>query len=104
LNFTNLHSADDAINTCRSKSYCPALKNGKIYQCSGLANFEIFKAHFNILSLPTASGIDIYRNDVDFKAILEFINKPDPLCSHCYYGEVSFPWNVSSGNISEWII
>lgn len=104
LSLENSHSKQEAINQCRIKSYCPALKNGKIYQCSGLANFEIFKQHYNLNSYPIAAGIDIYSNDTNSKAILDFIDSPDELCKHCFYGSTSFPWEISKQNISEWLI
>ncbi len=104
LKLEDLHLGIEAINKCRINSYCPALKNGKIYQCSGLANFEIFKNQYNLKSLPEAIGYNIYGDNVDSNSILDFINKPDPLCSHCYYGAESFPWEVSKQNISEWLI
>jgi organic radical activating enzyme len=104
LNLYETHSDRDAIRNCRNKNYCPALKNGKIYQCSGLANFEIFKNHYSLKSFPIASGYNIYNNDANYNSIINFIDTPDPLCCHCFYGEESFPWEISKRNISEWLI
>lgn len=104
LNLNNTHSKYDALRNCRSKNYCPALKNGKIYQCSGLANFEIFKNHFDVTSFPIVDGYDIYNNNTNYESIIDFIDTPNPLCSHCFYVETSFAWETSKRNISEWLI
>lgn len=104
LDLNNTHSKHDAIRNCRSKNYCPALKNGNIYQCSGLANFEIFKNYYDLTSFPVVSGYDIYNDDVNYESIIDFINTPNSMCSHCFYGKVSFPWETSKRNISEWLI
>lgn len=104
LNLNKTHPEQDAINNCRDENYCPALKHGKIYQCSALANFEIFKNHYNLKSFPMASGYDIYSKDASYKSIIDFIDKADILCSHCFYCEVSFPWDISKRNVSEWLI
>lgn len=104
LNIDKTRSEQEALTNCRSENYCPALKNGKIYQCSGLANIEILKNHYKLKSFPMASGYDIYNKDANFQSIIDFIDTPDQLCSHCFYCEVAFPWEVSKRNITEWLI
>jgi sulfatase maturation enzyme AslB (radical SAM superfamily) len=103
----NLNKEQDpyiSISNCRKHNYCPALKDGMLYQCSGLANMPIFINYFNVQTQSLPTGLDIYNKLIDAEKILDFLDLPDALCAHCFYGKESFDWNHSNKELNEWIL
>lgn len=91
-----------SIIECRKYQFCPTIKNGRLYQCSGLAHIDNFFNYFDVENLPVPEGLDIYNKNIDFNVIICFLNSPDKLCSHCFYSYESFKWAKSKFDIGDW--
>lgn len=104
ISLNNSRDKNISFKDCRSHFYCPALKQGKLYQCSGLAYIHLLFKHFNIKSRHLPEGLNIYNSKIDFNEIIKFINTPDSSCENCFYGSNSYKWEISKKEMSEWII
>lgn len=104
INLNEKRDNKESISICRSKNYCPALKDGKIFQCSGLGNIPVLLNYINFNEYSKPQGLDIYDKDFNFNRLMTFLNTPDPLCSHCFYAHESYPWSLSNKDKGEWLI
>jgi len=104
IDIKNQRNKRDSFNICRKSYYCPALKNGELFQCSGLAYINILIDYFKIESISLPKGLNIYDSGINYKSIIEFLDSPDECCAHCYYRNSSYKWGLSNNEISEWII
>jgi len=104
INLTKKQDPCTAISKCRKQNYCPALKHGILFQCSGLANMHILVDYFTLETNQLPLGLDIYDGSIDAEKILHFLDSPDPLCSHCFYAAESFNWDRSKNNLNEWVL
>jgi len=104
INLNEKRDIKESIQICRSKNYCPALKNGKIFQCSGLGNIPVLFNYINYNDYSTPKGFDIYDKNFNFENLMTFLNTPEPLCSHCFYAHQSYPWSLSNKEKGEWLI
>lgn len=93
----------ESFNICRENFYCPSLKEGKLFQCGGLANFKVLKEYFNLTDIPNAIGLDIYDKNTTFEIINNFLNQPDYICKYCNYRTEAFRWDYSIREFDEWI-
>jgi len=96
-------NAKKQFSKCWIAKQCIFLSKGKLYTCSYAGNISYFNKHFN-LNLPEDNGIDIYECD-NIQEILEFLNKPIPLCKHCKITgmQKDLPWRVSKKQLEEWL-
>lgn len=95
---------NSSIEYCRQFNYCPSLKHGKLYQCSGLANLEIFINYFDIKQIRVPEGLDIYMYKLTGNDVIAFLEAPDETCGHCFYCSSGHAWDTSHLDIDEWII
>ncbi|NLA23982.1 MAG: hypothetical protein GX879_03355 [Bacteroidales bacterium] len=95
--------AQKAFDYCRKYFHCPALKNGKVYQCSGLAYINIFNNYFN-LDIEEPNSFNIMDENIVYSGLVDFINSPNKLCKNCFYRQEGFSWGKSERKISEWVI
>lgn len=102
LKLKSTRNAVQSIKECHEKQFCPTMKNGYLFQCSGLAHLNNFYNFFNIDNLPLPTGYNIYSDDFSFGKIIEFLNRPDEICAHCFYSYDKFKWQKSGNQIDEW--
>jgi len=83
---------------------CAELKNGKLYQCSMIANLHIFNNYYNYkLPVTNKDYVDIYTIN-DSQIILDYLCNPIPACSFCNVKKWTYDncWGISERSISEW--
>jgi organic radical activating enzyme len=102
LKLKSTRNAIESIKKCREKQFCPTMKNGFLFQCSGLAHINNFYNYFYIDNLPLPTGYNIYSYDFSFEKIIEFLNRPDEICAHCFYSYDKYKWQKSGNKIDEW--
>jgi hypothetical protein len=90
-----------AFNFCRSKFYCPFLKNGYLYACQMPANIHYFNKSFGY-QIAVDGAINIHSQQISGQMILKQLNNPIDTCKWCSYDFTSFPWSVSNKVASDW--
>lgn len=89
----------EALSMCRKLSYCPLLKDSKIYICAKSVYISYYNDYFST-KVPTDNGIDIFKTSG--RKILKFLNEPVQTCAWCAVNWRTFPWAKSEKEISEW--
>jgi hypothetical protein len=93
-----------AFRKCRSRFYCPMLREGKLYVCCLSSNINIFNKYFG-LEIPNTGFVDIYADGVTGWTIKERLQKASPTCSYCTLGWDSipvFPWGLSTRTLEDY--
>ena len=88
---------------CRLMFQTPQLRDGKLFPCFFPAYVPIFNQYFNqSLWVSEDDYIDIFDN-IDPGAIIEFLNRPIPMCRWCVTRRSLTKWGTSKQEINEWI-
>ena len=111
-NRNNVASEYEIMN-CMRRFYCPQLKNGKLYLCHFLAQFNRLKDYFGDEIKFDLDGKE-YLNlngEVTAKDFYDFIYGAYPdACNHCVEchdhqdKKQTRPWAITKKNINEWLI
>jgi hypothetical protein len=97
-------NVEAAFKKCRSRFYCPMLRDGKIYVCCLSCNIRIFNEQYN-LQIPDNGFISIYGENVSGWQVIDRLNKASPTCRYCTLGWDDVPifnWKSSRGDIADW--
>lgn len=86
-----------SIEICRKGSFCPIIKNGRLYVCAVAVYISNYNKKFN-QTIPEGKGIDIYKHSG--KELLQFLFEPEETCRYCAYDYNTFKWD-NSGDIHE---
>lgn len=112
--FSNRDNAasEDEIMNCARRVYCPQLKDGKLYLCHFLAQFNRLKDYFGDeieFGLDGREYLDL-RGNVTVEDLYNFIYGAYPdACNHCVEchthntGYPTHSWRTTEKDISEWI-
>ncbi len=90
-----------AMTICRSRYYCPFLRNGRLYICSNPALAHYFNQCFGT-EIPDAGYVDIYSQNLAGEKCIELLNQPSPACRFCSYDFPQFDWQRSQRGREEW--
>lgn len=90
-----------AMKTCRSRYYCPFLRNGRLYTCSLPATAHYFNECFGS-EIPDAGYVDIYAKKMTGWKCIELLNQPSPACYFCSCDYSEFEWQRSQRAKEEW--
>ncbi|MCJ7633972.1 hypothetical protein MUP77_16495, partial [Candidatus Bathyarchaeota archaeon] len=97
-------NVESAFKKCRSRFYCPMLRNGRLYVCCLSCNITVFNQHYG-LHIPEDGFINIYENEITGWKIVERLERASPTCRFCTLGwdDVPiFPWKTSKGVLEDW--
>jgi hypothetical protein len=95
---------ETAFKKCRSRFYCPMLRNGRLYVCCLSCNITVFNQRFG-LHIPENGFIDIYQNEINGWKIIERLEEASPTCRFCSLGWDDVPifqWKISKGDLEDW--
>lgn len=103
LNISGDSDPQSSFRNCRLMFKTPQLRDGKLYPCFFPAYVSIFNSYFH-LSIPVSDKdcIDIQENDDPF-AILQFLEKPIPMCRWCLERRNFVKWELSGKDLHEWV-
>jgi hypothetical protein len=103
--FINIEGDSDpavAFSKCRSLVECTFLEDGKIYPCWVPPTIHNFNKYFDKnIPVTEADYINIHDN-IKGPDIIEFINRPIPMCRWCLTNWPVIKWEISKKEISEW--
>ena len=97
-----------ALRFCRKTTYCPYLRNGRIYTCAqafhikdyiGLCEKETGKKSVMLAS----KGLDAYDESIDGWSILKYLMTPCETCRFCADSFRYIKWSKSAKRIDDWI-
>lgn len=92
----------EAFNKCIGNK-CYHLKKGTLSVCGMPHHFEHFNKKFNE-NIPQDGIFDLHDPNLTGQKIIELFNTPIETCKYCNPGAVSFDWNRSKHEKSEWCI
>jgi ABC-2 type transport system ATP-binding protein len=88
---------------CRLMFQTPQLREGKLFPCFFPAYVHIFSQYFNqSLYASEDDYINIFDN-INQADIIEFLDRPIPMCRWCVTRRSFTKWGSSEQNINEWI-
>jgi hypothetical protein len=92
-----------SFSNCRLMFQTPQLRDGKIFPCFFPAYAHTFSQYFNqSLYASEDDYINIFSN-IDSAGIIEFLNRPIPMCRWCVTRRSFSKWGISQKDINEWI-
>lgn len=104
LNLRGDSDEKKSFDLCRSRYFCPFLRDGHIYTCATPALIHYYNDHFGY-QIPGDRGINIHSQSLSGKGILRYLNKPIVTCRWCSYGFVPFPWTLNCPPIfKDWVV
>ena len=90
-----------SFNICRSKNFCPNLKEGRIYTCYMTAYIHYFN-NISDYQIEADKGINIHSQIMFGSWILKQLNKPIETCRWCSYDHAPFSWSISNKTPDDW--
>jgi hypothetical protein len=104
LDLTGSQDAKKSFACC-SMAFCTAaIQNGRMATCSFVFNMRHFNRYFNQnVPVTDQDSIDIYKAK-NIQEIIDFLNKPIPLCRFCLSigEEIVGKWRKSEKSITEY--
>jgi hypothetical protein len=100
-NFSGDSNPESSFRSCRSKFYCPFLRQGKLYVCGGPALCQYPNKYFGT-HIPSTYSIDLYEEGITGRKILAELDRPVNTCSYCCEHPSQFKWGVSNKSQEEW--
>jgi hypothetical protein len=96
--------SDPAIsfNECQALYRCPNLRDGKIYVCSFASLVHIFNNFFKKKIPVTRTDCINIHDNINGGDIIDFLNRPIPMCKWCLHDRPLFKWGISKKEIGEW--
>lgn len=92
-----------AFRLCQEMFKCPFLQEGRIFPCGVPALIHIFNKFFE-KNIPVSEldYIDIH-DDIKGSDILDFLNRPIPMCRWCLLHRPVFEWGITQKKMDEWV-
>jgi hypothetical protein len=104
LDLSGKQNAKKSFRNCCLAACTVALQNGRLSTCSFVFNMRHFNHYFNQnVPVTEADSIDIYKAN-SMQEIVDFLNKPIPLCRFCKStgAEIVSAWRKTEKSIEEW--
>lgn len=102
----DLNSKDNYVNKRKECSApCNNLYKGKMTPCPIMMYTPIFNKYFN-LSLPEGQPIDLYGDELDYKALVNLLKKPMPICKYCNMKQ-NKKWKIVNEphcKVEDWVV
>jgi hypothetical protein len=104
LDLSGNQNAKKSFKQCCMAACTVALQNGRLATCSFVFNMRHFNSYFNKnIPVTDSDSIDIYTAKT-MQEIVDFVNKPIPLCRFCKSmgEEIVGGWRKTEKSIEEW--
>lgn len=97
-----------AFRFCRRTTYCPYLREGRLYICAQAYHIRDFAREASKSGLPNVDGfdegLDIRQNGLSWRNILDYLMRPGKVCRFCSDSLRLMEWgNDGSRNIVDWL-
>ena len=103
LDVTGSQAPADSYRRCDGINNCPLYKDGRLYPCAYTAYIDVFTERFGVEDMRVSDTDSISVRDNDSSAIMEFMTRPVPFCSHCDFDHFEmYPWGRTERKIEEW--
>ena len=104
LNQSGNSKPDQSFRKCQIMFKCPTLQDGKIYPCCVPPYIGYFNDYFSKnIPVDKCDYLDIHNENISGDDILDFLNKPIPMCRWCLEKRPVFDWGISKKEMEEWI-
>lgn len=101
LNLDGDSDPEQAFRACRSRYFCPFLREGRLYICWNPA----LAHHANRVlgtQIPSDGFVDLYAPGLTGRKIMDALQTPARVCRFCSSTFLSFEWGRSRGELAEW--
>ena len=97
-----------ALRFCRKTTYCPYLREGRIYTCAQAFHIRDYiklyeKETGKNSKMVQSRGLDVYDEVNDGWAILKYLMTPCETCCFCADSFRYIPWSQGSKRFKEWV-
>lgn len=97
-----------ALRFCRKTTYCPYLRDGRIYTCAQAFHIKdyigLYEKETGKKSVMLASkGLDVQDESIDSWSILKYLMTPCETCRFCAASFRYIPWSQSNRHFEEWL-
>lgn len=104
-------ASEDDVKNCPRRFACPQLKNGRIYLCPFIAQFDKLKAYFGDSVKFDLDGTEYFdlNGDITSQEFYDFIYSAHPkICDHCVGAHnkwlgPKYRWETTKKQLNEWI-
>lgn len=96
-----------AMRFCRRTTYCPYLRDGRIYTCAQAFHIKDYiiayeKATGLKSKMVSSSGMDVYDESIDGWRILQYLMTPCKTCFFCSDKVRFIEWKRGGTNVRDW--
>lgn len=97
-----------AMRFCRKSTYCPYLRDGRIYTCAQAYHIREYieacrRESGEDVKMCPSRGLDVYDAGLDGMKILYYLMEPCETCRFCADSFRFMEWKQSDGCVREWI-
>ena len=97
-----------ALRFCRKTTYCPYLRDGRIYTCAQAFHIKDYSRLYEKetgqkCEMRVSKGLDVYDETKDGWSILNYLMTPCETCRFCADSVRSIMWSQSSKHFEEWV-
>lgn len=103
LNINGNSDPNLSFSNCRIMFKTTFLRDGKLYPCFFPPHAHIFSEYFNKNIYASENDYINILGNVDQADIIEFLNRPIPMCKWCLTRRAFTRWGISRRDINEWI-
>lgn len=97
-----------ALRFCRNMTYCPYLRDGRIYTCAQAFHIRDYIAAWERENgdggnMCPSRGLDVYDSGLSGRAIINYLMTPCETCRFCADSFRYMDWRQSTGCVKEWV-
>ena len=97
-----------ALRLCRNSTYCPYLRDGRLYTCAQAYHIRDYIAAWKRETgeeskMRPSKGLDVHDSKLDGWAALEYLMTPCETCRFCADSLRFVKWGHCTGSVKEWI-
>ena len=97
-----------ALRFCRKTTYCPYLRDGRIYTCAQAFHIRDYiklyeKETDKKSEMVPSRGLAVYDETTDGWSVLEYLMTPCETCRFCADSFRYIPWSQSLKHYKEWV-
>lgn len=97
-----------ALRFCRKTTYCPYLRDGRIYTCAQAFHIKDYirlyeKEAGKKSEMVTSKGLDVYDETICGWSVLKYLMTPCETCRFCADSFRYIPWSQSNKHFEEWV-
>ena len=100
--------ARKAFRFCRKTTYCPYLREGRLYKCAQSYHIRDFaqavRAAGYAMTEPADEGLDVANTALTGRDILRYLMSPGTVCRYCSERERLMVWSNGSRDVRDWCV